>query len=59
MHFRKMVFMFLLSSQGNLFNMLASNFIEACYRYCCLAASWLMIRRYYVIIENSKELCAA
>ena len=57
MHFRKIFFMFLLSLQGNLFNMFF--FIDACYRKRCLAASWLMIRRYYVIIENSKELCVA
>ena len=33
-----------------------SYFIDAYCRKRCLAASWLMIRRYYVIIKNSKEL---
>ena len=35
------------------------NLIDACYRKRCLAISWLIVRSYYVIIENSKELCVA
>ena len=36
-----------------------SYFIDACYRKRCLATRCLMVRRYYVILENSKELFVA
>ena len=61
MHFRRMVFMFLLSLQGNFVQYVSKviSLMHVIGNKRCLATSSLIVRRYYVIIENRKELFVA
>ena len=61
MHFRRMVYMFLLSLQGNFVQYVSKviSLMHVIGNKRCLATSSLIVRRYYVIKENRKELFVA